>query len=133
MIVPKYTREIPQRFRLEAGKCDTCGYIAFPPRRVCPECGSRGFSSIKLKPEGTIKSFTVIHVAADEFAHETPFAVGIIETDEGARMTAQIVDCRPEEVAIGKRVWFMLRRIQKEGNAGILQYGYKAVLEKNKK
>jgi hypothetical protein len=130
MIVPRYSREIPQRFRLEAGKCDNCGYIAFPPRRVCPECGSRSFNTINLKPEGTIKTYTIIHVAAEEFALQTPFAVGIIETDEGARLTAQIVDCRPEDVSIGKRVRFMLRRVQKEGNAGILQYGYKAVLQR---
>jgi len=130
MIVPKYTREIPQRFRLEADKCTQCGYIAFPARRVCPECGNRKFEMIRLKPEGTIKTFTVIHVAAEEFALQTPFPVAIIETDEGARLTAQVVDCKPEEVAIGKRVRFMLRRIQKEGNAGILQYGYKAVLKR---
>ena len=28
MITPKYTREIPQRYRLEAGKCAECGYLA---------------------------------------------------------------------------------------------------------
>ena len=128
MIVPKYTREIPQRFRLEAALCKECGYIAFPPRRVCPECGSREFKSTALKPEGTIKTFTIIHVAQDDFSLQTPFAVGIIETDDKARLTAQIVDCKPDEVAIGKRVRLMLRRIRKEGNHGILQYGYKAVL-----
>lgn len=128
MIVPKYTREIPQRFRLETNKCSDCGYIAFPPRRVCPECGSRSFEATTLTPEGTVKTFTIIHVAAEEFALQTPFAVGIIETDDGARLTAQIVDCKPEEVSIGKRVRLMLRRIQKEGKDGILQYGYKAVL-----
>ena len=128
MIVPKYTREIPQRFRLETNTCTDCGYIAFPPRRVCPECGSRSFEATTLKTEGTVKTFTIIHVAAEEFALQTPFAVGIIETDDGARLTAQIVDCKPEEVAIGQRVHLMLRRIQKEGKDGILQYGYKAVL-----
>lgn len=130
MIVPRYTREIPQRYRLEAGKCEKCGYLAFPPRVVCPECGNRAFKTVQLKPAGTILTYTVIHVAEDNFATQTPFAVGVVETDDGARLTAQIVDCKPEEIEIGKRVNLMLRRIQKEGHAGILQYGYKAVLQR---
>lgn len=130
MIVPRYSREIPQRFRLEAGKCKSCGYIAFPPRLVCPECGHKEFEPVTLRPEGTILTFTIVRTAADEFATETPYAVGIIETDDGARLTAQIVDCRPEEIEIGKKVDLVLRRIQREGHAGILQYGYKAVLQR---
>ena len=129
MIVPRYTREIPQRFRLEASKCTSCGYITFPPRRVCPECGNRQFETIRLKPEGKILTYTVIHAAADEFATQTPYAVGIIETADGARLTAQIVDCNLSDLAIGKKVELVFRRVQKEGHAGILQYGYKAVLK----
>ena len=130
MIVPKYSREIPQRFRLEAAACNKCGFIAFPPRLVCPECGSRDFKDTMLQPEGTILTYTVIHTPADVFAVEAPFAVGIIETPEGARLTAQIVDCDPGEVEIGKKVDLRLRKIQKEGHSGILQYGYKAVLKR---
>jgi uncharacterized OB-fold protein len=130
MIVPKYTREIPQRFRLEAQKCSGCGYIAFPPRLICPECGDKSFENISLKPEGKILTYTVIRVAADEFATQTPFPVAIIETKDGARLTAQVVDCTPDEVKTGMDVKLMLRRIQKEGKAGILQYGYKAVLNR---
>lgn len=130
MIVPRYTREIPQRFRLESGICESCNYIAFPPRLICPKCGSKTFKTIKLKPEGKILTFTIIHVADDDLALETPFAVGIVETKEGARLTAQIVDCDLDEIKIGQQVKLMLRRIRKEGHAGILQYGYKAVLQR---
>lgn len=128
MIVPRYSREIPQRMRLEAGKCSGCGYIAFPPRLICPECGNRSFENIKLDPEGEILTYTIIHIAADMFSKEAPFAVAIIETKDGARLTAQVVDCKTEDVAIGKKVKLMTRLIQREGKAGILQYGYKAVL-----
>jgi hypothetical protein len=128
MIVPKYTREIPQRFRLEAEKCTNCGYIAFPPRHICPDCGQKSFQMISLIPEGKILTYTIIHVASETFSTQTPFAVAIVETKEGARLTAQVVDCTPEEVATGKEVKLMLRCIQREGKAGILQYGYKAVL-----
>lgn len=128
MIVPKYTREIPQRFRLEAEKCTNCGYIAFPPRIICPECQSQKFELIKLKPEGTILTFTIIRIPADQFARQAPFAIAIIETVDGARLTAQVVDCKLEDIEIGNKVKLMFRRIQKEGKSGILQYGYKALL-----
>ena len=130
MIVPKYTREIPQRFRLEAEKCSGCGYIAFPPRLICPECGQQSFQKIRLQPEGKILTYTIIHVASEAFGTQTPFAVAIIETKDGARLTAQVVDCKLEEVKTGKDVKLMFRCIQREGKAGILQYGYKAVLSR---
>ena len=130
MIVPRYTREIPQRYRLEAGKCQDCGYIAFPPRLICPACGSRSFQAVTLNSEGKILTYTIIHIPSDTFSIEAPFAVAVIETAEGARLTAQVVDCKPEEIEIGKSVRLMLRRIQKEGHAGILQYAYKAVLNR---
>jgi uncharacterized OB-fold protein len=130
MIVPKYTREIPQRYRLEAAQCDQCKYVSFPPRLVCPECGNKTFTQTKLRAEGKILTYTIIHVAAEAFARQTPFAVAIIETKDGVRLTTQVVDCKPEEVEIGKTVKLMLRCLQKEGHAGILQYAYKAVLER---
>jgi uncharacterized OB-fold protein len=129
MIVPRYSREIPQRMRLEAAKCRGCGFIAFPPRLVCPQCAGQSFETFRLKAEGKILTYTIIHVAAEAFSTQTPFAVAIIETEEGARLTAQVVDCANNDIAIGKKVKLMTRLIQKEGHAGILQYGYKAVLQ----
>ena len=130
MIVPRYTREIPQRLRLEAYRCVECEYISFPHRRVCPHCASTNFKKFALKPEGKVITFTIIRVAAEQFALQVPYAVGIIETTEGARLTAQIVDCSADEISIGSKVYLMTRKIQEEGHAGILQYGYKAVLKR---
>ncbi len=53
----------------------------------------------------------------------------IIETSDGARLTAQVVDCKPEDVSVGQEVKLVTRLIQHEGHSGILQYGYKAVLK----
>ena len=49
MQVPRFWREIPKRYRLEAGKCSKCGYISFPQRLICPECGSQEFEKMNLK------------------------------------------------------------------------------------
>jgi len=126
-ISPRYTREIPQRFRLEAQKFD-CGIVSLARRQVCPTTGCNHSETINLKGTGKILSFTIIHIAADDFARQTPYAVGIIETDEGARLTAQIVDCNFDDLKIGGQVELIFRKISEEGESGIINYGYKAIL-----
>ena len=131
MITARYHREVPQRYRLEAAKCSSCGLISFPPRLVCPGCKGRIFEKINLNSEGKILSFTIIRVGSDKFSKETPFAVGVIELNDGVRITAQIADADPGQISIGQKVRIVFRRIQDDGRAGIHCYGYKAVLSEN--
>ena len=129
MISPKYVREVPQRYRLEASKCNGCGKINFPPRLVCPKCGKREFETIRLSDEGKILTYTIIRVGSDIFSRETPYAVAIIETTEGAKLMAMIADTALDEVSIGKKVKMVFRKIQDEGVSGLHCYGYKAIVD----
>lgn len=126
-ISPRYTREIPQRYRLEAQKFAN-GQVSFARRIISPDGTTSEFENIKLNGTGTVLSYTVVHIASDIFAQQTPFAVAIIETDEGARLTSQIVDCNIEDIKIGSKVEFVFRKLMEEGASGIINYGYKAVL-----
>jgi len=123
----RYWREIPQRYRLEAGRCRRCGFIAFPPRLVCPRCQSREFETIKLAEEGRIISYTIIRVPPHQFVDQAPYAVGIVELDDGVKLMGQIVDCPFEELKTGLRVRIEFRKIMEEGEAGVIYYGYKFV------
>jgi uncharacterized OB-fold protein len=125
----RYWREIPQRYRLEAGKCESCGYVCFPPRLVCPQCGSREFAKTKLADSGKILTYTIIRVAPHQYVDQAPYAVGIAEQDDGVKLTAQIVDCNFEDVKIGMRVKIEFRKIYEEGEAGVIYYGYKFIKE----
>lgn len=127
MISARYAREIPQRYRLEASKCTNCGHINFPPRLVCPDCKGKKFETVALNDEGRLLTFTVVRVASEKFSRETPYAIGIVELNDGVRVTAQIADVDVEELQIGQKVKLIFRKIQEEGKAGILCYGYKAV------
>ena len=127
MSVPKYWREIPHRYRLEAGKCTTCGKISFPDRLVCPDCGGREFETIQLQRQGKLLTYTIIHVGPSRFADQVPYAVGIVELPEGVRLLCQVADCNPEKLQIGMPVRIEFRRISEEGEAGIINYGYKCV------
>jgi len=125
----RYWREIPQRYRLEANKCKKCGLVFFPPRLICPQCQNREFEETKLAEKGKVLTFTIIRVPPQQFVDQAPYAVGIVELDDGVKLTGQIVDCDFEDLKIGKRVKIEFRKIFEEGEAGILCYGYKFVPE----
>ena len=124
---PRYWREIPQRYRYEAAKCDQCGKVFFPPRVVCNSCRGRQFSKVTLAQSGTVETFTVIHVAPSGFGDQVPYAVGIIKLDDGVKVTAQIADADLEKLAVGDRVKLEFRRVQQDGESGVICYGYKFV------
>ena len=124
---PRYHREIPARYRLEAGQCSGCGHVSYPARKVCPSCRGTDLGSITLSPKGTVVTSTVIHVPPDEFLNEAPYAMAVIETPEGARLMTQVVDCDPSSVLPGTEVELEFRLIRKEGRSGILCYGHKGV------
>ncbi|NOZ61634.1 MAG: Zn-ribbon domain-containing OB-fold protein [Calditrichaeota bacterium] len=127
MHIPRFWREIPRRYRMEAEKCVQCGHIAFPGRLICPECGSRQFEKITLSGKGKLETFTIIRVAPTGFGDQVPYAVGIVELDEGVRLMAQITDCDPNHLKTGDRLIAKFRRINEEGKTGGIMYGYKFV------
>ncbi|TET73512.1 MAG: Zn-ribbon domain-containing OB-fold protein [Candidatus Aminicenantes bacterium] len=125
----RYWREIPQRYRLEANKCIKCGIKFFPPRLICPECKNRELEKTKIAETGKIITYTIIRVPPHQFVDQAPYAVGIVELDDGVKLTAQIVDCDFEDLKIGQKVRIEFRKIFDEGESGILCYGYKFVLD----
>ena len=124
---PRYWREVPNRFRLEAARCRVCSKVSFPARTICPACRGTEFERTALSREGKVVTSTVLSVAPAEFAMETPYAVAIVETPEGVRLMAQLVDCEPADVKPGLPVALEFRLIRQEGHGGILCYGHKAV------
>ncbi len=123
----RYWREIPQRYRYEAGKCAKCGKTFFPPRLVCSKCRGTEFETVVLPPEGTVETFTVIRVAPTGFGDEAPYVVGVVALPNGVRVTAQITDCKHEDLKIGDKVRIEFRRLNQDGPAGVIAYGYKFV------
>ena len=82
-----------------------------------------------MSGKGVIESFTVVHEVPSAFVRQRPYILAIVKLDEGPSLTAQIVDADPGEVEIGKRVSAAFRKIAQQGSAGIIQYGYKFVLD----
>lgn len=126
MISPRYHREIPQRYRLEAAKCAACGHIHFPPRKVCVECGARDFEPVTLPRRGKVVTHTTIWIPPAQFEKQKPYVVAVVELENGVRLTCQVAEAPPDEVGIGTEVELIFRRLQSDPEWEVLQYGYKA-------
>jgi len=87
-----------------AYKCVDCGMIIAPPSGSCYGCGSSNMTWTDVSGKGKLVSFTVIHVAPDQFAEEAPYYVAIIELAEGTRVSARLLGfdpLKPQEVKLG--------------------------------
>jgi uncharacterized OB-fold protein len=48
------------------------GHGWLPPRRVCPECGSRELAETPLPGSGEVATYTTVSVATPQFSADTP-------------------------------------------------------------
>ncbi len=85
--------------------CSDCAKAIHPPQLVCPACWSQ---SVEFKPvagTGTVYSYTVNH---QQWTPDmpVPFALAVVDVDgaPGVRVTAEVVNSKPESVAIGQRM-----------------------------
>ncbi len=127
MLPSRAWRAYPQTYRLEAARCKKCDKVFFPPRLICSKCHGREFDTLCMKPTGSVVTHTIIRTPSDAFSGMGPFVVGVVQMDDGPRITTQIVDVSFEEIKIGMNVKLEFRRICSDGEAGAIQYGHKAV------
>jgi len=126
--VPRFWREIPQRYNLIGNQCEVCKKVYFPPREACPYCRRKSIGKmkdLKFSGKGKVVTYTIIHEAPENFEGQAPYPMAIIQLEEGPKLTAQIVDCKLEDVKIGMRVKSTFRKIQEDGYIGAIYYGYK--------
>ena len=120
-------RAYPQTYRLEAARCTKCGKVFYPPRLICSECHNRKFETFGMRRTGKVVSHTVVRTPASHFSDLQPFAVAIVEMDDGPRLTVQVAEVAFDELKIGMPVKLEFRRIFSEGESGVIHYGHKAV------
>ena len=121
-------RNTSQHYHLIGQQCESCKKIFFPRLYLCT-CGSTSFVSYKLNGAGTIVSFTWVTTAGPEFKDTTPYAIALIDLDEGVRILGQLTDVDKEKLFIGARVTSTFRRLYADGEKGIIHYGIKFLLQ----
>ncbi len=75
---------------LRLQRCDACDHVYFPPRPFCSECGSRSVSVFKASGRATLYSYVINQRSAPGF--DGPYAIAVVELEEGPRMMTNIVD-----------------------------------------
>ena len=91
-----------RRHELVVQRCRGCGTYRFPARDICSRCLSRDAAWTPVSGRGTVFSWAVMHqVYHPGFAADVPYAVVVIELDEGARLVSNLVDCPPADIRAG--------------------------------
>ena len=137
MVVSKIWRKIPEKYCL-IGTIDTETGKNFPGRKISKN-GNYNLQPFKFSGVGKVITFTIVRngfslekkTCAEIPMRNSPYIMAVIELEEGPRLTTEIVDCKMEDVFIGAKVRSVFRKIAEKGKDGVIQYGYKFLLETN--
>lgn len=88
-----------KRRELLLQRCKDCGTLRFPPRPMCPECMSFNREMIKASGKGKVASWCVAHPPVlTAFESIAPYAMVLIELEEGLHILSQMVDVKNDEI-----------------------------------
>jgi len=119
-------RERDSMFKLHASKCNQCGWIDFPIRRVCPNCLAKDdYTQIKLVGQKvTVYSFSADTVAIVAEVTDPPLGRAIIDFECGARMELEMTDYGDiQEMKVGQPMEMTFRKLERQGD--VAAYGWK--------
>ncbi|MEA3310556.1 MAG: Zn-ribbon domain-containing OB-fold protein [Chloroflexota bacterium] len=110
--------------KLMGSHCQQCGDLYLPPRPRCPQCHQEEMKWVEFSGTGKLVAFTVVHVAPTAmltagYSFTKPYCTGIVEFENGARISAQILGVdveRPETIEIG--IALQVKFIQRSNGEG---------------
>lgn len=94
-------------------RCTDCQKTIFYPRLICPHCFSDQVEWIEASGKGKIYSYTIVYQTTPAFRDQVPYAVGMIELEEGVRMVSRIIGDL-DKIAIDKPVSVVFEKIDDE-------------------
>jgi len=85
--------------------CNACGRAYHYPRPACPHCWSEDVAWREATGRATLYTFSTVHVNdLPPFKEQLPYVVGIVDLEEGVRMTTRLVDSDASSLRIGMPV-----------------------------
>lgn len=81
-------------------RCRESGKAYFPPRPFSPFTGSRDVEVFEASGKAKLYSYVINHRPARGFEDIAPYAIAVVELDEGVRMMTNIVDCEQTPEAL---------------------------------
>lgn len=87
--------------QLNFQRCTDCSTWRHPPRYRCPDCGSDAWAWEPSSQRGRVYTWTTTHRAVDPyFADKLPYAVVVVETEEGVRVVGNLNGIDPDGLAL---------------------------------
>ena len=91
--------------KIRGSKCEKCGMLHLPPRPVCPECGGSEMAWVDVSGDGVIRAFTVVHVPLSTMMGCSPYAVAVVELDDGPSVSGLVLEVdEGDALSVGARV-----------------------------
>ena len=87
--------------KLMAAKCRRCSSMFIPPRPMCTNCFCKELNWVQLKTRGKLVTYTIIHVAPEQFSSIAPYAYGIIQLENGLRIPGMIRGLENDKIEVG--------------------------------
>ena len=117
-------READTTLRLHGGRCLSCGYVQYPPQRVCVRCQSKdSFEAVRLSDRAAeVFTYSMDYVAGTV---DVPLVITIINFDGGGRMMCMMTDREIDDMKIGMPVEMTFRKLHTVG--GIHNYYWKSM------
>ena len=85
--------------------CLECDEPIFYPREFCPGCLGTQLEWRPASGAGTVYAVTVEHRPQDKAnADFAPYAVALIDLEEGVRILSNVIGCEPDDVSVGMTV-----------------------------
>ena len=105
------------RGELRLRRCNACREWCHVPRVTCPNCASTDWAWERVKGTGRLYTWTVIHRAMHPaFMGDVPYAVVVVELDEGPRIVSGMVDCPIEALEMEMPVEVVFERSDRWGD-----------------
>jgi uncharacterized OB-fold protein len=93
------------RHELVIQRCADCERFRFPPRPMCPSCGSMQWRDEPASGRGRVWSWVIAHPPVlPAFRDRVPYNVVVVELEEGVRMIGNAVECANEDLHEGMAV-----------------------------
>lgn len=119
--VPAITPDLREFFegtragRLMVQKCDSCGRLRFPAHDLCSSCNSTASRWIPVSGRGQVFSFNIMHqVYHPGFAGEVPYAVVVVELEEGCKFISNLLGVKPHDIRCGMPVEVVFEKLSDE-------------------
>lgn len=96
-------------------QCLDCGLYRHPPVNICPRCLSIRSGWVPASGRGKVFSFAIVHQALHaEWKNRVPYAIAIIELDEGPHILSNIVGVAHSAIKVDMPVVVTFEKV-KEG------------------